>query len=206
MNNIILRGTIRDIEYSHTIGNVEYNKANLVVNRHNGDEDIINLKFKKFSNPYKDGDSIELTGNVRSYSRKVSEDKNKVDLYVFTYFDRPEGEVLEEIESNSFEIDGRVCKVNELRHGNSGKQNLHFIIANNMIVDNSTRKLNSYLPCITWGKVAAKASNLKTSDFIKCKGQLHSRTYKKYYKDSSEFELKVAHELLVTDFEVIENA
>ena len=55
MNNIILKGLLRNIEYSHTIEGVEYNKAQLVSKRDGGREDVINLRFKKFSNPYEDG-------------------------------------------------------------------------------------------------------------------------------------------------------
>ena len=32
---------------------------------------------------------IEFIGNVRSYSQHIDDNKNKVDIYVFTYFDKP---------------------------------------------------------------------------------------------------------------------
>ena len=64
-NIVILKGTLRDIEYSHTINDVEYNKANLIIYQPNGQEDIISLKFKKYSNKYKNGDTISLKGNLR---------------------------------------------------------------------------------------------------------------------------------------------
>ena len=60
MNEVILKGIIRDITSSHVINNVEYDQANLITTRHDGKEDILSLKFKKFSNIYKDGDEIEL--------------------------------------------------------------------------------------------------------------------------------------------------
>ena len=50
MNEIKLRGLVRDIKPSHSIGDIEYNKANLIVSRDDGTEDVINLRFKKFSN------------------------------------------------------------------------------------------------------------------------------------------------------------
>ena len=155
MNKVTLQGIIKDIEPSHTIDNISYNKARLIVQRSNGREDVLNLKFKKFSNPYKENDTISLTGNIRSYSYKVDSTKNKVNIYVFTYFDAPEIE-----SSNQVELDGRICKMNELRTTKQGKHNVHFIVANNIVSDDSTKRLNSYIPCIAWGKLAHELSNL----------------------------------------------
>ena len=69
MNNIILKGIIRNIQPSHTIKNVDYDKAELIVKRKDGKEDLLNLRFKKYTNKYKDLDEINITGNVRSYSQ-----------------------------------------------------------------------------------------------------------------------------------------
>ena len=63
-------------------------------------------------------------------------------------------------------------------------------------------KLNSYLPCISWGKCAKDVSKLKKNDNIFIYGELRSREYKKPLQDGT-FEIRVAHELLVTDFYVI---
>ena len=147
MNKIILKGVIRNLSYSHTINEVEYDKADLITSLKDGKEDIISLRFKKFSNPgYKDGDEVYLVGNIRSYSEKISGDKNKVSLYVFTYFDIPEVDEAGEEIINKFELDGRICKIDELRVTDSGKHNLHFILANNIISKNQNQKLNNYLP------------------------------------------------------------
>ena len=40
MNKIQLSGIIKDIKYSHNIQDIEYYKANLLVPRDNGKEDI----------------------------------------------------------------------------------------------------------------------------------------------------------------------
>ena len=50
MNEVKLKGIIRNIQYSHNIGDITYDKAELIVNRSNGQEDLINIKFKRFSN------------------------------------------------------------------------------------------------------------------------------------------------------------
>lgn len=191
MNEIKLCGTIRNIEYSHSIGDIDYDKANLIVQRENGMDDIVSLRFKKFSNTYKDGDTVSLTGNVRSYSKQLLDGKNKVDIYVFTYFDSPE----EDDVTNSFVIDGRICKIEGVRILPNGKKNIHFIVANNLVTGDG-KKLNSYLPCIAWGKTAQEISNMRVNDIVQISGKLQSREYKKYISDD-DFEIRIAHELYV---------
>lgn len=191
MNEIKLCGTIRNIEYSHSIGDIDYDKANLIVQRENGIDDIVSLRFKKFSNTYKDGDTVSLTGNVRSYSKQLLDGKNKVDIYVFTYFDSPE----EDDVTNSFVIDGRICKIEGVRILPNGKKNIHFIVANNLVTGDG-KKLNSYLPCVAWGKTAQEISNMRVNDIVQISGKLQSREYKKYISDD-DFEIRIAHELYV---------
>lgn len=201
MNEITLNGIIKDIESSHSIDDINFDKAKLIVKRANGAEDIINLRFKSYSNKYKENDIVTLKGNVRSYSYKVSENKNKVVIYVFTYFDEPT-EMLEGV-SNIVTIDGRICKINELRHNKNGKQNVHFILANNLLSNDGSKRLNSYIPCIAWNKLAKELAKLSVNTQLRLKGELHSREHKKVL-DNGDIEIRVAHELLVLDYEVVE--
>ena len=201
MNEIKLCGIIKNIQPSHIIEGVQFNKANLIVPRSNGHEDVINLRFKSFSNPYKENDQIEIIGNVRSYSYKIDETKNRVIIYVFTYFDKPEN--TEEEIVNEATIDGRICKINELRTTKDGKHNIHFILANNLHSQDSQKRLNSYIPCIAWGTIAKELQKYSVNTQLKVKGQLHSREHKKKL-DNGELEIRIAHELLITEFEVIE--
>lgn len=143
----------------------------------------------------KEGDSISLVGNLRSYSKKVSEQKNKVSVYVFTYFDQPE-DTDDEIENQTL-IDGRICKIEPIRNLTNGKCNIHFILANNIVQGGN--KLNSYIPCIAWGKCAKEISKLQKNDNIEICGELRSREYKKPTEDG-KFEIRVAHELVVQEF------
>lgn len=205
MNKITIRkGILKNIQYSHTIKDVEYNKADLIVKRKDGKEDLINIRFKKFSNNYKENDEIDLTGNIRSYSQHLDSGKNSVELYVFTYFDQPEDIVEDEnTPTNLVEIDGRICKKDELRKTQSGKHNLHFVIANNIITNDKSQKLNSYLPTIAWGKIAREMSKLPISTKVKIVGELHSREYKKEL-GNGDIEIRVARELVVNSYEVVE--
>ena len=201
MNKIILKGVIRNIQPSHKIKDIEYDKADIVIKRKDGKEDVLNLRFKKFSNPYKDGQEISLTGNIRSYSRQTAEGKNKVDIYVFTYFDIPQLNEEDQEILNEFEVDGRICKIDPIRTTADGKQNIHFILANNLIIEESHQKLNSYLPCIAWGNLARELSKCAVNDQLLIKGELHSRTYTKAISES-DVEIRVAHELVVTSINI----
>ena len=192
MNEILIRGYLRDIAFSHYQGSIEYEKANLVCPRTGGkEEDVISLRYKKFTNKYKEGDFIELKGNIRSYSSKDS-DRNSVQIYVFTYFDKPE-----EISNNLLKLDGRICKIDKLRYSKSGVPYVHFILANN-IFTNDGKKINSYIPCICYSENASRIISLGISAKIEIVGEFHSHTYKKTL-DNGEIEFRVAHEATIKD-------
>ncbi len=190
MNLICLRGYLRDIKFSHYQGEIEYEKANLICPRTGGkDEDIISLRYKKYTNKYNEGDFIEIVGNIRSYSFKDN-NKNNVQIYVFTYFDSPE-----EISNNYLIFDGRICKINELRYSKNGIPYIHFILANN-IFTNDGKKINSYIPCVCYSDNANKILSLGVNAKIEVVGELHSHTYKKIL-DNDEIEFRVAHEVTI---------
>lgn len=204
MNTINVKGILKNIQFSHTINDVEYDKADLVVTRKDGKEDILNLRFKKFSNRYKEGSEISILGNLRSYSKQLDNGKNKVDLYIFTYFDPACLDDNDEEIVNEFKIDGRICKIDPIRTTQDGKTNIHFIVANNLIIEESNQKLNSYLPCIAWGKLAKEISNLKVNDKVEISGELHSREYKKIIDvETGEYEFRIAHECVIKKFDQI---
>lgn len=190
MNQIILKGFIRNIVFSHNINDIEFYKAELVSKQENGKENVINLKFKRFSNPYQENQEISLVGNIRTYSRKLDVG-SRVEVYTFTYFDLPEEDVI-----NEAYIDGRVCKKGDLRKTKSGKDVIDFIIANNLRTENQS--LNCYIPCVAWGKLAKEIAKKNIGDYLQVKGQLQSREYKKKISDN-DFEIKVAHELNISE-------
>lgn len=202
MNKIILKGLIRNIEYSHTIGTIEYNKAELIVPKANGEEDVLPLRFKKFSNKYENDQQVELVGNIRSYSEKLPDGKNKVHLYVFTYFDIPETDENDKEIINKMIVDGRICKIDGLRTSANGKQSIHFILANNIISQNNSQKLNTYIPMVAFGKTAIEISNLKVSDKIQVEGRFNSRIYKKML-DNDDLEIRTAYEGIVDTFTLL---
>lgn len=203
MNKIILKGMIRNIEHSHTVKEIEYQKAELIVPRSDGEDDVLDLKFKRYANGYTEGQIVWLQGNIRSYSKKLDTGKNKVELYVFTYFDIPEVGPEDEELINNFDLDGKVCKIDKLRKSKDGKDSFHFILANNIFTNDNRNRIDTYVPCVCFGDMARKlSSELHVGDSVKLTGQLHSRTYKKY-SDNGDMEIKTAHEAVVTSYESI---
>lgn len=197
MNTVILKGIIKNIEYSHTINGVDYDKADLIVKRADGTEDIISLRFKRFANKYENDQEIELVGNLRSYSRKLENGKNKVSVYVFTYFDVPEDDSI----TNHFQISGRICKMDPIHTTESGKQNIHFVVANNIVSSDGKVKINNYIPITCWGVTARYVKDMHVSDKVIIEGELHSRTYTKKNEDG-ELEILTAHEGIGTSVQV----
>lgn len=202
MNNIRLKGTLIDIEDSHEINKIQFSRAHLITAREDGKEDILNIRFKKFVNPYQEGQEVSFSGNVRSYSERLDNGKNKVELYVFTYFDQPDLDPEDHEYTNFVELDGRICKLDTLRQGYNKSKQVHFILANNLIVSDGQKKLNSYIPCVATNELAERLSELHVNSKIEISGKLHSREYKKKLADNS-IELRVAHEVEVLNFTVL---
>ena len=194
MNKIIVSGTLKNIKDSHTIGDIEYSKANIIIPREDGKEDTIDIKFKKYTLKAKEGDQISFVGNLRTYSQKL-EDRNKVSLYVYTYFDLPEEEFTEGF-TNYVELDGFICKKSNLRKTSQGKDVIDFIIANNLETNN--KMLNCYIPSVAWGKLAKEIDSKNIGDYITIKGRLQSREYKKYISEN-DYEIRIAHELSISE-------
>ena len=196
MNEIKLKGKIKDIEFSHTINNIEYQKANIYISRENAEEDIIPLKFRSSSNRgLQENQEIVIDGNIRSYSQRLDNGKNRVNMYIFTYLDPTEDLDI----YNYFQIDGRVCKLDKLRDNGNRFQ---FILANNIILASNKQKLNNYLPVVLSGDLARTWQGLQISDQVLIKGQIHSRTYKKVDNQGNVF-VRTAIELVPTELDRI---
>ena len=194
MNFIYLKGIIKNIKYSHSIGDIVFNKAEIISRRKDGREDLITIKYKQFSADCKENDEVELVGNIRSFSRS-SDGKNKVDIYVFSYFDDIDQNNEQYDCNNVAKLSGRICKKDTIRTTHNGKHYIHFILANNLITENEKR-LNSYIPCVAWGTLAKLIdSEYEVGSQISVDGQLQSREYKKRTDDG--IELRLAHEFAV---------
>lgn len=193
LNKVTLTGVIRDITESHNIGDIKYNKANMIVNRPDGKADILTIKFKSLSNPYKEDTTISLIGNMRSYTTHA-DNRNQVELYLFTYFDQPDDTDV----ANRVELVGTVCSKDKLRVSYAGKHSIRFTLANNL-KDGDKYKFDNYIPCVIYGAEAKRFEELvNVKDTISIIGEFHSREYKKY--TDNDMTLGVAHEVSVSEY------
>ena len=96
-----------------------------------------------------------------------------------------------------------ICKIDPIRIGSDGKQSIHFILANNIISEQSHQKLNTYLPFVAFGKNAIEISKLNVSDKISINGRINSRLYKKAL-ENDEIEIRTAYEGIVNTFQKVE--
>ena len=120
------------------------------------------------------------------------------------YFDLPSTDIENFADiTNEVILDGRICKIDSLRITQNGKANLHFVIANNIISSDGSQKLNNYIPCVVWGRLAYKLQDLAISTKVQVRGELHSRTYKKTL-GNGELDIRTAHELVIQDLEVLD--
>ena len=76
-------------------------------------------------------------------------------------------------------------------------------VLNNIISEKTGQKVNSYIPCVAWGRLAKEMCNLDVNDKIEITGELHSREYKKQL-ENNEIEIRVAQELVVKSYQLIE--
>lgn len=209
MNKIrIEEGIVLDISPSHRIDDVQYNQMNVVVRNSNGKESILSLRYKQFDNCfYEPGNRINTIGQLRSFSKKLSDGKNKVDIYVSTSFEPLDDNnfLVKDLSPASAIIDGTICSKESLRELPSGKCNIHFILANNIDVeetlDTSAKRYSSYIPCIAWGKLAKRIDEIPIGTKILISdGELRSREYIKHTNDGDE--IRVCHELYIKSYKV----
>lgn len=81
----------------------------------------------------------------------------------------------------------------------NGKQNIHFILANNIISKNTHQKLNTYIPMVAFGDTVVEIAKLHVSDKIQVTGKLNSREYIKKLDDGT-LETRMAYEGIVSSF------
>ena len=190
MNIVKLRGVIQDISFSHELKGVSYYKANLIVRRQNAKEDIIELKFKRYSCVYSEGDYITLQGNLRTYL-DISKDRSILKHYVFTYFDIPED--FSEDTNNEVLITGIVKRLQPIQTLKDGKELRKFTLTNT--IQKETGEIVSSPKCVVFGKLA-KEVYLEDGMKVKLRGELHSRSFM-----SSDDVFVVQHDLYVSSFE-----
>lgn len=196
-NFISLQGTIDgDITYSHNVLEEEFYKFKLNVSRLSGVVDSLPVTVPKKlleSTPLNHGDSISLTGQLRSYNKYLD---NRTRLIITAFAKSIEDEGTLEDNPNNVVLNGYVCKEPTYRKTPFGREITDVIIAVNRAFNRS-----DYIPTICWGKNALYCKDLPIGTNVLIKGRLQSREYTK--RNGEDFEIRTAYEVSVGEIEEI---
>lgn len=191
-NELTLCGTLADtFRFSHDSHGISFYTFPLAVKRLSGVEDIINVISAETILPFgtEPGDFLCLSGELRSFNNNSGRG-NKLAIYAYAKtLVRADGEF-----QNELKLGGIVCKSPIYRRTPLGRE-----ICDLMIAINRRYGRSDYLPCITWGRLSATASDLVPGDFIHITGRIQSRSYVKAFETHEE--TRIAYEVSVFTLE-----
>lgn len=163
-------------EYSHTSRGEDFFIFPLCVERLSGTEDTINVIVRRElldKLEPQDEEKIHIIGELRSFNNKSGEGAKLV-ITVFakeialTYGD----------DENIIRLKGTLCKAPNKRTTPMGRD-----ICDLMLAVNRRYGRSDYLPCITWGVKALKASEWSVGTRVSLEGRIQSRSYIKLIDD-----------------------
>ena len=170
----------------------------LGIERRSGYIDEINIMVSErliFENPPREGDFVEIKGQVRTYN-EIIDDKNKLNVVVFAkeiYLSENFG-----YNENYIYLEGFLCKAPLKRTSPLGREICDLMLAVNRMYNKS-----DYIPCIAWGRNAGYAEKLGVGTKLVIEGRMQSREYKKKLEDGTA-EMRKAFEVSVVKLEEAE--
>ena len=189
---------LSDLKFSHkTYGEIFYTFV-LGIERRSGYIDEINIMVSErliFENPPREGDFVEIKGQVRTYN-EIIDDKNKLNVVVFAreiYLSENFG-----YNENYIYLEGFLCKAPLKRTSPLGREICDLMLAVNRMYNKS-----DYIPCIAWGRNASYAEKLGVGTKLVIEGRIQSREYKKKLEDGTA-EMRKAFEVSVVKLEEAE--
>ena len=189
---------LSDLKFSHkTYGEIFYTFV-LGIERRSGYIDEINIMVSErliFENPPREGDFVEIKGQVRTYN-EIIDDKNKLNVVVFAreiYLSENFG-----YNENYIYLEGFLCKAPLKRTSPLGREICDLMLAVNRMYNKS-----DYIPCIAWGRNAGYADKLGVGTKLVIEGRIQSREYKKKLEDGTA-EMRKAFEVSVVKLEEAE--
>ena len=191
-NSIHLRGHVcQPLQFGHELFGEQFFVTTLRVPRLSGAEDFLPITLSErllIDEPIAAGSILCLDGQLRSYN-KVVEGSGR--LLITAFAQRPLPEEDEE-NPNRVQLTGALCKAPSYRTTPFGRE-----IADLMLAVNRSYGKSDYIPCITWGRTARYAANLKIGDKVQLVGRFQSRNYQKQLPDGTILN-KVAYEVSVS--------
>lgn len=172
-NRVELCGTVLEAPVlSHVNHGCAFYRFPLSVLRLSGQPDklqIIAPQSLLASLPVSPGDTVAVTGQLRSFNNKSGQGSRLV-LSVFAQSMTPGGTA----PLNRIQLSGILCKQPVLRRTPLGREICDMILAVNRRYGRA-----DYLPCIAWGAVAQQVSLLHTGARLTAEGRVQSRVYSK---------------------------
>ena len=164
---------------SHINHGEHFYRFPLSVERLSGQEDLLPVILPRRlleEHPVHTGDTLTLTGQLRSFNNRSGQGPRLV-ISVFVRELTPGGAA----PFNQIQLSGVLCKAPSLRRTPLGREICDLILAVNRRYGRA-----DYLPCIAWGKVAAKIAEMQVGDRLTLEGRVQSRTYIKQTDAGSE--------------------
>lgn len=194
MSMINISGKITTkIEYSHEVLGEKFYKFNIASHRLSGNMDIIPcIASEVLVANLNTGDEITLIGDIRTRNVDVEgQTRKRLDVFVFV---TETGDYVPN--KNYVEMTGYICKEPVYRETPLNRQICDIFVAVNRAYGKS-----DYIPCITWGRNAIKASYLEIGEKVTLLGRLQSREYVK--GDVTKVTYEVSANCLTLDDEEI---
>lgn len=177
--------------YGHEVFGERFYYATLAVPRLSGAEDLLPITLSERlmdGTPLEVGAPLCLEGQLRSYN-KVVEGAGRLLITGFAQRLLPPDS---DENPNQVQLTGALCKPPSYRTTPFGRE-----IADLMLAVNRAYGKSDYIPCITWGRTARYAANLKIGDRVQLVGRFQSRAYQKQLPDGTTLN-KVAYEVSVS--------
>lgn len=191
-NIIHLRGQVcQPLQFGHELFGEQFYTTILRVPRLSGAEDFLPITLSErllIDQPITTGSNLCLDGQLRSYN-KVVEGAGRLLITAFAQRLLPTDE---DENPNRVQLTGALCKAPSYRTTPFGRE-----IADLMLAVNRSYGKSDYIPCITWGRTARYAANLRIGDKVQLVGRFQSRNYQKQLPDGTLLN-KVAYEVSVS--------
>lgn len=199
-NQALIIGTIEDdFVFNHEIYAEKFYTCTVKVPRLSGAADNVKIMVSErliMDGEYNIGDTVEVSGQFRSYNSYENGD-NRLVLTVFAkdiaHFDDSENK-----NPNTLYLNGFICKEPIYRTTPFGREITDILLAVNRSYNKS-----DYIPIIAWGRNARFARTLSVGDNVRIWGRIQSRTYQKRVGDE-EYITKIAYEVSVNRMELVE--
>ncbi len=195
-NTVFLQGKIgSDVEYSHDLYGERFYEFKLNVPRLSEHLDVIPITAaEELVGKLKKDDYISVTGQFRSFNRPDGE-RSRLILSVFA---REIGEPHEDVNPNTAELIGYICKPPIYRTTPFNRE-----ICDVLLAVNRAYAKSDYIPCIAWGKNARLIKNAPVGQKLDVVGRIQSRQYTKRL-DSGESEQRTAYEFSIGGVEFVQ--